>query len=196
MIDRLLEKFVEWLDAPTGVVGYAPSSKSSSLLDRLRAEPDGPWMRQSPAQRRLQRTVANHKVTLVPVCVGGHWASMIIENRGTTGVVHLYNSIQRYGQKVLGMLARLATRHYAGAGVFPVTWTIRHEECAQQRNGYDCGLVTIAVLMEIGGRFACGYGAPASIQLPDTRQMRIRLAVLLAESGADWTARVGTRCFY
>ena len=195
VMDKLLEKFADWADAPHGVLGVANSSHSYELVERLRAEPDGPWSRQAPGQRRLQLMITQHRITLLPVCVGGHWASMIFENRGTTGVVHLYNSIRRYGQQVLHQLARMATRHYAGAGAFPVTWLIRQEECPQQLNGFDCGLVTITVLLEIGGRHACGFSTPASIQLPDLQQLQTRLALLLAEPLADWTSRVGPRCF-
>jgi hypothetical protein len=195
VVDKLLEKFMDWADAPMGKVALADSATSYGLLDRLREEPEGPWLTQSPVQRRLQDKIKKHEVTLMPVCVEGHWAAVVFENRGTVGVVHVYNSILQYGRSILNRLLRMATRHYAGAGTFPVTWTIRHEGCAQQRNGHDCGLYTLAFLMEIGGRYACGYNPPDELQLPDMHHLRTRLAILLAEPLADWITRGGTRCF-
>jgi hypothetical protein len=195
VIDRLLEKFVTWADGPTGLLGVVSSAESYALYLHLQEHPLGPWPRQCPAQRRLQGYITQHQITLLPVCVGGHWATFIFENRGTTGVVHIYNSINTYGRSVLYRLARLATRHYAGAGGFPVTWAIQHEACPQQENSYDCGLFALAVSMEIGGRFVSGYGPPPILQIPDLRHLRIRLAILLTESLADWTHRVGPSCF-
>jgi hypothetical protein len=194
-VDKLLEKFMDWADAPLGKMILADSATSYGLLGRLREEPEGPWLTQSPVQRRLQEKIKKHEITLMPVCVEGHWAAVVFENRGTVGVAHVYNSIRQYGRSILNRLLRMATRHYAGAGAFPVTWTIRHEECAQQRDSYNCGLYTLAFLMELGGRYACGYNPPVELQLPDMENLRTRLAILLAEPLADWVSRGGTRCF-
>ena len=196
VVDKLLEKFMSWADADKGKLALASSADGDALRSRLREEPHGPWATRAPSQRRLQGLITAHEVTLLPVCLEGHWVAAVFENRGTVGVVHLYNSIAQYGRSVLLRLARMATTHYAGAGAFPITWTIRHENCPQQTNGYDCGVVMLSVLMEIGGRYACGYNPPTEFQLPDTRHLRTRLAILLAEPLAAWAQRGGPRCFY
>jgi hypothetical protein len=195
VIDKLLEKFVTWVDAETDLLTVVSSAESYALYEQLQLQPLGPWVKIWPAQRRLQMRITQHKITILPVVMGGHWEVLIFENRGTTGVVHIYNSIASYGRSVLARLAGLATRHYAGAGKFPVTWSIRHEDCPQQENSYDCGLFALAISMEIGGRFASGYGPPPTLPLPDLQHLRTRLAILLTESLADWTYRVGPRCY-
>ena len=98
-MDKLLEEFMDWADAPLGKVALADSATSYGLLDRLREEPEGPWLTQSPVQRRLQDKIKKHEVTLMPVCVEGHWAAVVFENRGTVGVVHAYNTILQYGRE-------------------------------------------------------------------------------------------------
>jgi hypothetical protein len=195
VVDRLLDKFITWVDAETGLLEVVSSSESYALYEQLKAQPLGPWSKQWPAQRRLQGRITQSKITILLVVLGGHWAVFIFENRGTKGVVHIYNPIATYGRSVLHRLAGLATRHYAGAGRFPATWNIRHEECPQQSNSYDCGLFVLAISMEIGGRIASGFGPPPTLLLPDLRHLRTRLAILLTESLADWTYRVGPRCY-
>jgi hypothetical protein len=135
--------------------------------------------------KKLKRSLQDDTEFVCWICNSGtHWYLAVADISSST--LHIYKSSGNTGNKVaiqfiIPLLQYMAS--FEGSNFGP-TWEVVLQHSPQQRNGYDCGLFTIANCLRVVYAWDRFLHVTPPL-MPDFR-LQVCLLVITSPSGAVW----------